>query len=107
MMEKGGYSQMPVVDGGRLTGALSENALLRSLANPRARRARVRDVQEATYPQVDVECPADLLSVLLTRYPAVLVAERGLVKGIVTKTDLIRGLRGMPLRRSAAAASAP
>ena len=98
-MERGGFSQVPVVEDGRVTGSLSENAVLRALAGPAGRRARVRDVQESAYPQVDQEFPADLLTGLLTRYPAVLVLHRGELKGIVTKTDLIRGLRGTALRR--------
>ncbi|MCI4324582.1 MAG: CBS domain-containing protein [Thermoplasmata archaeon] len=98
-MEKGGFSQLPVAEGGRVTGSVSEAGLLRAVARPNARRMHVRDVQEASYPQVDAECPADVLAGILTRYPAVLVTERGLLVGIVTKTDLIRGLRGTSLRR--------
>jgi predicted transcriptional regulator len=98
-MEKGGFSQLPVSDAGRVTGSVSESALLRALARPNGRRLRVREVQEASYPQVDVDCPADVLAGLLTRYPAVLVSARGTLAGIVTKTDLIRGLRGTSLRR--------
>ena len=103
MMEKRGFSQLAVSDAGRVTGSVSETGLLRALARPNGRRLRVREVQEATYPQVDVECPADVLAGLLTRYPAVLITERGSLAGIVTKTDLIRGLRGTPLRRPSGA----
>ncbi|MCI4370379.1 MAG: CBS domain-containing protein [Thermoplasmata archaeon] len=102
-MEKGGFSQLPVSDSGRVTGSVSETGLLRALARPNGRRLRVREVQESAYPQVDVDCPADVLAGLLTRYPAVLVSERGVLAGIVTKTDLIRGLRGTPLRRPSGA----
>ncbi|HEV2449529.1 MAG TPA: CBS domain-containing protein [Thermoplasmata archaeon] len=99
LMERGGFSQLPVVDDARVVGALSETALLRALASPSGRRGRVRDYLEPSYPIVDASCPAELLTGLLTRYPAVLVTERGALAGIVTKTDLIRGLRGTPLRR--------
>lgn len=99
VMERGGFSQAPVLDGGRVTGSISETAILRSLARPDARRTRVREVQEGAYPQVDADCPADLLAMLLARYPAVLVGRRGELVGIVTKIDLIRGLRGTPLKR--------
>ena len=98
-MENGGYSQLPVSDSGRVTGSVSEAELLRALARPNGRRQRVREIQQGAFPQVDIDCPADVLAGILTRYPAVLVAERGTLIGIVTKTDLIRGLRGTPLRR--------
>jgi len=98
-MERGAFSQLPVVASGRVTGSLSETALLRALGEPGSRRARVRDVQEPAYPQVDGAFPADLLATILTRYPAVLVLRHGELAGIVTKTDLIRGLHGTTLRR--------
>jgi predicted transcriptional regulator len=101
-MESGGFSQLPVVDDGRVVGALSESALLRALAQSNAHRLRVRDVLESAYPVVDEGFPADLLPGLLGRYPAVLVARRGELQGIVTKSDLIRGLRGTSLRRKPA-----
>jgi predicted transcriptional regulator len=98
-MESGAFSQLPVVDDGRVVGSLSESALLRALARPNAHRVRVREVLETAYPLLDETFPADLLPPLLGRYPAVLVAHRGELRGIVTKSDLIRGLRGTPLRR--------
>ena len=100
-LERHGFSQAPVIEEGRITGSISESVLLRALGHPTDRRARIRDVQEPAYPLVDAGFPADLLPPLLTRYAAVLVARVGELQGIVTKTDLIRGLRGVPLRRPA------
>ena len=100
-LEGGAFSQLPVVDSGKVVGALSESALLKALGQPSARRARVRDVLEPAYPLVEEGFPADLLPGLLGRYPAVLVARKGDLQGIVTKADLIRGLRGTALRRPA------
>ncbi len=102
-MEAGGFSQLPVVDDGRVVGSVSEAAVLRAVAQPTARRARVRDSLETAYPIVDEAFPADLLPPVLGRYPAVLVMHRGELLGIVTKADLIRGLRGVPLRRPSSA----
>ncbi len=100
-MESGAYSQLPVVEHGRVVGSLSESALLRALGRSNGRRVRVREILESAYPQVDEEFPADLLPGLFARYPAVLVLRRGEIRGIVTKADLIRGLRGTALRRPA------
>lgn len=100
-MESGAYSQLPVLDQGRVVGSLSEAAVLRALAQPAAHRVKVRDVLEPPFPLVDEGFPAELLPPLLGRYPAVLVARRGELQGIVTKADLIRGLRGASLRRTA------
>jgi predicted transcriptional regulator len=99
-MEGGAFSQLPVVEHGRVVGSLSEGALLRALGRSKGGRARVREILEPAYPQVDEEFPADLLPSLFAHYPAVLVTRRGELRGIVTKADLIRGLRGTPLRRT-------
>jgi predicted transcriptional regulator len=101
-LEGGAFSQLPVVDSGRVVGSVSESALLRALGGPSSRRGRVRDVLEPAYPVVEERFPADLLPALLGRYPAVLVATKGELQGIVTKADLIRGLRGTALRRAPA-----
>jgi predicted transcriptional regulator len=101
-LEGGAFSQLPVVDAGRVVGSLSESGLLRALAAAGGKRARVRDVIESAYPMVDEEFPAELLPGLFGRYPAVLVVRRGALIGIATKADLIRGLRGQPLRRPSA-----
>lgn len=107
LMERGGYSQLPVTEGGTVVGSLSEATVLRSLGQANGRRNRVRDVMEPLYPQVDEACPADLLGTILTRYPAAVVLRRGVPAGIVTKIDLIRGLKGTALRRPAAASITP
>ncbi len=99
VMERHGFSQLPVSDGVRVVGALSEATVLRALADPRNRKRKVRELKEPSYPQVGEEFPADLLATLLTRYPAVLVTHEGELSGIVTKIDLIRGLRHASLRR--------
>ena len=107
LLERGGYSQLPVTEGGRLIGSLSESTVLKALAGPNGRRTRVRDVLEGLFPQVDEDCPADLLATILTRYPAAVVLRRGEPVGIVTKIDLIRGLRGTSLRRAPTSVGSP
>jgi predicted transcriptional regulator len=98
-LDAGGFSQLPVLEDGRSIGSVSEAAVLRALQAPASRRLKVGDILEPAYPQVDPNFPAELLPALLAKYPAVLVAERGIIDAIVTKADLIRGLRGISLRR--------
>ena len=101
-MEGGAYSQLPVVDDGRVVGSLSESALLKALAQANAPKVKVRDVLEPPYPVLDEGFPAELLPPLFGRYPAILVTRHGQLEGIVTKADLIRGLRGTSLRKGPA-----
>ena len=106
-MERGGFSQLPVTEQGRVTGSVSETTVLRALAGASGSRTRVREIQESAYPLVDESFPAELLTALFSRYPAVLVQRHGELVGIVTKTDLIRGLRGTPLRKSSGPEALP
>lgn len=99
-LEGGAFSQLPVVDGGRVVGSISESGLLRALATSDGKRSRVREILEGPYPMVDEAFPAELLPGLFGHYPAVLIVRLGSPVGIATKADLIRGLRGRSLRRS-------
>jgi predicted transcriptional regulator len=47
---------------------------------------------EEAFPQVTEDAPLPLISSLLQTYPAVLVAAKGTVVGIITKGDLLRML---------------
>ncbi len=93
-MRRHKFSQLPVLDGDRTVGSLSERAIAELLLagkNPREFAAmRVADVMEAPFPTVDEHAPVALAASLLQHYPAVLTTNRGVVSGIVTKSDLLK-----------------
>jgi len=92
VMRKNGFSQLPVMDGERSVGSVSEGTLLDHLLatkrdEPQARL--VSEIMDEPFPLVGEDAPVSLLSSLLKFYPAVLVQRRGSVVGIVTKADLL------------------
>src|SRR3990172_219862 len=93
-MKRHGYSQMPVMDGKRAVGSVTDrtiNDLILSEKTPRdLARIPVADVMGPPFPQVDGQAPVDMAAAMLRVYDAVLVTTRGEVSGIVTKSDLMK-----------------
>ena len=92
-MRKHGFSQLPVLDGSKSVGGLSERTLLDHILYPEddapPGSKKVREIMEDNFPQVADDAPLSLLSNLLKYYPAVLVQKKGEIVGIITKADLL------------------
>jgi predicted transcriptional regulator len=93
IMRGHGFSQLPVMDGEKPVGGVSERTLLDQMFYPDDEmppsKKKVRDIMDESFPQVSEDAPLSLLSSLLKYYPAVLVQKKGEVVGIVTKADLL------------------
>src|SRR2546425_3070318 len=93
-MRRHKFSQLPVIEGGRPLGSLSERALADLFtAGKTARdfaRMRVADVMEPPFPSIDDRAPVALAAEILKHYAAVLTTARGEVDGILTKSDLLK-----------------
>ncbi|MEW6579610.1 MAG: CBS domain-containing protein [Chloroflexota bacterium] len=112
-MQRTGHEGFPVVDGGRIVGLLTRNAVDRAMSHGLGHR-RVREIMEAG--EITVQ-PTDSIEVLQQRMmrsgwgQIPVVDERGALLGIVTRTDLIKrwgqhpddGRREDILRRTRAA----
>ena len=89
-MKKFQISQVPVIDGHKLVGMVSESTILEALLEKRANH--VRDVMQEAPPIVSKTSSIQVVSNLLKHYPMVLVSEEGTFVGLVTKADLIEKL---------------
>ena len=94
VMRETGFSQLPVFDGGQVVGSLTEKVILQRLMstpNPDEISKRlVEQVMDEAFPTVGEETPLVMVSALLQYEPAVLVARKGRVVGIITKADLLK-----------------
>jgi predicted transcriptional regulator len=93
VMRRNGFSQLPVFDGDKPVGGISERTILDQILNsddniPPSRK-QVKDIMDDSWPTVAEDAPISLLSNLLKYYPAVLVQRQGRVVGIVTKADIL------------------
>lgn len=93
IMRRNGYSQLPVTDGDKPVGGISERTLLDQILYnddgiPASRKV-VGDIMEESWPTVAEDAPISLLSNLLKYYQAIIVQRQGKTVGIVTKADLL------------------
>lgn len=90
------YSQLPVFDGERVVGSISEKTILSQISAgkdfSKISTLSVEEVMEEAFPQVGEDAPLSLISSILQVYPAVLVLRKGETVGIITKADLLRML---------------
>jgi predicted transcriptional regulator len=97
IMRRHGFSQLPVLEGGKSVGGLSERTLLDHILYPEddtpPSSKLVRGIMDDSFPQVAEDAPLSLLSSLLKYYPAVLVHKKGEIIGIITKADLLGVIR--------------
>lgn len=96
LMRTHGFSQLPVLEGDKPVGSISERTLIERMVYGEDRgtisRRPVAEVMEEAFPQVGEDAPISLITSLLRVYPAVLVSRRGKMIGIITKADLLKVL---------------
>jgi cystathionine beta-synthase len=93
-MRESGFSQLPVFNGTQVVGSLTEKVILQSMMaspNPdQVSKQSVERIMDEAFPTVSEETPLSTVSALLQYEPAVLVARKGRVSGIITKADLLK-----------------
>ena len=84
-------SLLPVLDGGRCVGSVTEYALTqRGLESSRFLDAVVGEVMDEPFPVVDAAQHVESVQKVLSKAtPAVLVTEGGTITGIVTRSDML------------------
>ncbi len=94
LMKLHDVSQLPVMDGERCVGSVTEHFLTeRALESTRFLDATVGEVMDEPFPTVGAQEPVEAVTKLLTKAtPALLVADAGAVQGIVTRGDLLQFL---------------
>jgi predicted transcriptional regulator len=94
LMRETGFSQLPVFDGEKLVGSLTEKVILQRLVsaqNPEEISKQViEQIMDEAFPTVNEDTPISMVSALLGYEPAVLVTRKGHVVGIITKADLLK-----------------
>jgi predicted transcriptional regulator len=86
--------QMPVVEDAVCIGRINDSLLLDALASGET-SASVREIMGSAPPSVAPDTPLDSIVPLLKHYQFVLVLDKGKIKGIVSKFDVIENLRRM------------
>ena len=94
LMQGKAISQLPVIEGGRAVGRLSERNILSRMGKPSEvdLNAPVESLMGEAMPVIQENTPFHLLSEMLEINQAVLIARKGRVKGIVSKSDLLKAI---------------
>jgi predicted transcriptional regulator len=82
-------SQMPVVDGERIIGTITEECIIRNLSSNIAEE-KVKNIMDPPLPTVSEETPVNAIRPLLERHPGVLVTKGKELVGIITRSDLLK-----------------
>lgn len=90
-MKSKGISQMPVLQKERVIGILSESTILNKIAQrpEKIHSLRAEDMMEESPPIVSPNTGMHTLLELLRSHSIVLVSEKGDIKGIISKSDLL------------------
>ncbi|MCZ7356728.1 MAG: CBS domain-containing protein [Candidatus Methanoperedens sp.] len=97
IMEKHGFSQMPVIDNGVPVGSISTDQIVSSMTDQDIKKVShllVRNIMGESFPTVSPIADTNSVSRILEKNPAVLVLEKGRVIGMITKHDIMKMLRG-------------
>lgn len=91
IMKEFGISQVPVLDAGQLVGVVTESGLLDLLVKDgsEALHNSVESALSSAYEVVDPDAPLGLFSNVFTQGKIIVVWERGEVRGLITKIDVI------------------
>jgi predicted transcriptional regulator len=92
IFEKNNISQLPVIEKGIPVGCISESVIVKAIEQQRLHRTQpfyVRDFTEPGFPTVSPDMDVETVIDMLQQNHAVLVVDSGVVRGVITKHDLI------------------
>ena len=92
LMRRKGISQMPVADGKRIVGSITEQTIVANFSAEQKKLSslRVREVMNDAFPTALPATPVSAIAALLHHYSAVIVMEKGEIAGIITKADFLK-----------------
>jgi len=94
VMRETGFSQLPVFEGEKPVGSLTEKVILQKLVsaqNPdEISKQHVESIMDEVFPTVTEDTPLSMISTLLGYQSAVLLTKKGHIVGIITKADLLK-----------------
>src|SRR3989344_2033203 len=91
ILKSKGFSQLPVLCKGMVCGVISEGTILEKIAThpEKTNLLKARDIMDDAPPIVSSKTGLKSVCNLLREYPIVLVAEKGKIHGIISKTDVL------------------
>jgi predicted transcriptional regulator len=92
VMRRHNISQLPVIEKGISVGSIKESTIIKNLDKD-LQNKKIKDVMEDSFPVVNSNDAVEVAKALLDFHSAVLVAEKGKIVGIITKSDILKLIR--------------
>ena len=92
-MHESSISQIPIFDGQELVGVISEDGIVKHLADvgeSELKNAKLADTMEPVPPIVDYDTPANVLVPLIRYSKCILVSKKSKIMGIITASDTLK-----------------
>ena len=92
-MHKLSISQIPVFDGNNVVGVVSEDGIVRHLADKgeaELKKAKLSDTMDPIPPIVDFNTPANVLVPLIRYTKCILISRNSKIVGIITASDTLK-----------------
>jgi len=92
-MHESSISQIPIFDGQELVGVISEDGIVKHLADvgeSELKNAKIADTMEPVPPIVDYDTPANVLVPLIRYSKCILVSKKSKIIGIITASDTLK-----------------
>jgi predicted transcriptional regulator len=87
-MKKYEISQMPVMERGIVVGLVTESTILDSLLKDKG-NFKIREVMADSPPIIPMNTTKTTIIELLQHFPLILVKDKGVIKGIISKSDIL------------------
>ncbi|MEK6867346.1 MAG: CBS domain-containing protein [Nanoarchaeota archaeon] len=88
-MKKHSISQLPVIENKKAVGFISETAILDAIINNKSSDTAITEIMSEAPPTIDTNASIKVISHLLKFYSLILVAEKGKLLGLITKSDML------------------
>ena len=92
-MQKYSISQIPVFDGNKPVGVVSDDGIMKHLADvgqSELKHAKLSETMESPPPIVDFDTPANVLVPLIRFSKCILVSKKSKIVGIITASDTLK-----------------
>ena len=92
-MNQSSISQIPIFDGKKLIGVISDSGLAEQYANGNieiAKKKKLIDIMEAAPPIIDHMTPANTLAPIIKYSKCILVTKNSKILGIITASDTLK-----------------
>ena len=89
LMKKNAISQVPILEGRNIIGLVTEKEMLEKIGDNNIHNLKARDIMIDPPPIISKETKMSILTSLIRYYPILLVANKGEMAGVITKSDIL------------------